>query len=158
MTLRARFMVKFQTDPITKCWQWTANKHWSGYGRILTGSRIDGSRRYVGAHRVAWELFRGAIPEGLCVCHHCDNPSCVNPDHLFLGTLADNCKDRSQKGRNAVALGERNGNAKLSRDQVQEIRRRYSDRGVTQKQLGREFGVSRVQIGKIVNGKLWKHI
>jgi hypothetical protein len=78
------------------CWEWTAAKRRFGYGAM----NIAGVQ--MGAHRIAWELFNGPIPDGLHACHHCDNPSCVNPSHIFLGTHADNMADRKAKGR---ALG-----------------------------------------------------
>lgn len=86
-------------DPFTKCWNWIGSKR-NGYGRLIIGSRTLGTRRSVSAHRYSFEIFKGAIPNELFVCHHCDNPSCVNPDHLFVGTRQDNVDDRERKGRN----------------------------------------------------------
>lgn len=76
------------------CWEWTGLKHPTGYGRV----QWDGSGGY--AHRAVWVIKYGAIPDGMHICHRCDNPGCVNPDHLFLGTVADNMHDRDNKGRN----------------------------------------------------------
>ena len=78
------------------CWEWTASKTGSGYGKIMYNGRLQG------AHRVALMLEGTEIPNGICVCHHCDNPSCVRPDHLFLGTHADNTRDMMEKGRHGT--------------------------------------------------------
>jgi hypothetical protein len=78
------------------CWEWVGSKR-NGYGRIIIGSRTDGTRKSMSAHRVSYELKYGEIPEGMEVCHKCDNPCCVNPDHLFLGTRQDNIDDRVRR-------------------------------------------------------------
>lgn len=137
------------------CWPWLGSTR-HGYGNIGVGSRVDGSRRVVSAHRVAWELTHGPIPDGLWVLHRCDNPSCVRPTHLFLGTPQDNVDDMLAKGRHRALAGEQHKSAKLTTSQVNEIRARYSREKANGKELAAEFGVSNVMIYRIVNQKSWK--
>jgi hypothetical protein len=134
-------------DKSGECWMWVGSKT-KGYGQI----RVDG--KTVRAHRFAYEAYVGEIPNGFLVCHSCDVPSCVNPDHLFLGTNADNLADCGEKGRQS--RGERHNTAKLSESQVGEIRSIYPLK--TQKELAEMFGVYPSAICKIVNRKTWKHI
>ena len=91
------------------CWEWTAARQTNGYGRIMHNGRPTA------AHRVAWELVNGPIPEGMSVLHRCDNRICVRPEHLFLGTYKDNSDDKIAKGRARYATGDRNGNSKVAR-------------------------------------------
>lgn len=91
-------------DKSGECWEWTAARQPSGYGKMVVGSRLDGSRRFPPSHRLAWELTHGPIPQGLHVLHHCDNPPCCNPAHRFLGTDADNAADKVAKGRQATGV------------------------------------------------------
>ncbi len=108
------------------------------------------------AHRFSWELHNGPIPKGFCVLHRCDNPPCVRPDHLFLGTHLENIRDMVKKNRGYDRHGEKNPRAKLTERKVIEIRRRY-ELGETQESLGREYGFVQAYISQIVLRKIWKN-
>lgn len=147
-TIQERFEAKFTKSD--GCWEWNAGKFPDGYGALRIAGRAQLS------HRVAYQLYVGEIPDGMCVCHRCDNRKCVNPDHLFLGTQADNIHDCENKGR-GVHLGlsgEKNANAKLVEAQVIEILAKHANgaRGVD---LAKEYGVSRANISLIVCGRAW---
>lgn len=132
------------------CHEWVGDRHeLMGYGRL----RRDGRRLL--AHRYAWELAHGPIPEGMCVLHSCDNPPCCYVPHLFLGTKADNNADKVAKGRNVAPRGEANGHALLTSEQVAEIRRRYAAGGISQKALGLEYGVTQSCIWGVVNERTY---
>ena len=148
------------------CWLWTATRL---SGKFAYGIFRIGSRNQT-AHRVAWQLTYGPIPIGMCVLHRCDNPPCVNPQHLFLGTEADNVRDCENKGRGnhpagalngkhthpeSRAHGERNGRAKLTGQNVEEIRCLYASGGHTHRSLARQFGVQRSTIYRLLNGMAW---
>lgn len=151
--LLERFLAKI--NKTERCWLWTGSFNSGGYGVIWTG------KRKTLASRVAWELFKGPIGDNLCVLHNCpdgDNPACVNPEHLFLGTKGDNNTDRAEKGRNKDQKGEKNEQAILTEFQVLEIRARYAAGGVTQRSLAKEFGVHFAGISDIINRKNWRHI
>jgi hypothetical protein len=132
------------------CWEWVGRKHKFGYGVIV----VDGKSKR--ASRVVWELTNGTIPEGLEVCHKCDNPPCVNPSHLFLGTHADNMKDMVKKGRVNALCGENNINAKLTWSQVSEIREvlKSYHHGLY-RELARKYGVDQKIIHCIRDNKIW---
>lgn len=134
------------------CWLWTGAKDHDQYGRFRVGDEMKA------AHRISWELCYGGIPDNFHVLHRCDNPACVNPDHLFLGTHQDNMKDKQNKHRLPQQKGNSNNNAKLTEDQVKEIREKYSDRKTPLKEIALLYGVTRHTIGDILLGKLWKHI
>lgn len=145
MTYQDRFEANIARVPFHECWEWTASLRGDGYGAFKIG------KKQWGAHRLAWVLAHGEIPDGMCVCHHCDNKACVRPDHLFLGTNADNMKDLARKGGRA---GERNPNASLESAQVDEIRR-LSDAGVSTGEIASRFGVEKPAIWKIIHRKRW---
>lgn len=133
------------------CREWQGGCDRFGYGRIM----IDGKRKL--AHRVVWELENGPIPDGMCILHRCDNPKCNLVSHLFLGTKSDNAKDRNDKGRNGyrVSLGERNGNSRLTKDDVDGIRRDYAS-GESQVNLSRKYGTSDSNVARIVLNQTWR--
>ena len=132
------------------CWIWTASTFPNGYGQI----RMDG--KHYGTHRLAWILTNGSIPDGLFVCHKCDNKLCVNPKHLFLGTMMDNYADMKQKGRQA--RGDRNANAKLTDHKIREMRRIYKSGGISLRSLATQFGVTFSPTQRIIRGEAWKHV
>ncbi len=131
------------------CWLWTAYCSPRGYGTF----RRAGKNRL--AHRVAWELIHGHILKGLLVCHHCDNPPCVNPAHLFLGTNTDNTQDSIRKGRKAI--GEANSN-RFTEEDILNIRRLYAQGGISQTALANTYNTSQQYISHIVNRHFWTHI
>lgn len=156
-----RFMRKLRIDKETGCWIWTAAANKLGYGNFHLPELSGSSRTVIKAHRAVWLIFRGPIPEGLGVCHHCDIPACCNPNHLFLGTHAENMRDAASKGRNGaqrqpeIRNGERNPAAKLTPSQVDEIRDLYAAGGISQPQLARRFGVGQSQINRILLRQSW---
>lgn len=173
----ARFWSKVNKDGPTMphmespCWVWKAYKNKAGYGQIKKG-RINYQ-----SHRIVWIITNGPIPHdssyhGVCVCHRCDNPSCVNPDHLFLGGHKENMLDREEKGRNntssalmalklqpeCLARGEAHGRAKITAVKVLAMRACYASGGITQRQLVVQFGVCLASVNKIILRKTWKHL
>ena len=149
----ARFWSK--VDRGTGCWTWTGHLHRNGYGYFHIGSYE--TRKALLPHRVSWELAFGPIPVGLCVCHRCDNRVCVNPDHLFLGTHAENLADMRAKGRSPgppVLRGAAHGRAKLTEDQVHAIRKGYAS-GKRIADLVSEFGSHKSTIWRIVHNRGW---
>lgn len=132
-------------EPNTGCWLWLGRAQ-KGYGYV---SRDGKNLR---AHRLSFEAYKGAIPDGYYVCHKCDTPACVNPDHLFLGTPGDNMRDMSRKGRGTYPPGEANGRSKLTAAQVVAIR---ADNR-TQQAIADEHGVARSVISEIRSGKAWR--
>jgi hypothetical protein len=136
------------------CREWRGAKHRQGYGQLRVGGRVQL------AHRVAWEEAHGPIADGLHVCHRCDNPSCVNIDHLFLGTHLENMRDRQSKGRTRLppkATGSQCAWAKLGDHDVVLIRL-LVDLGVKQPKVAALFGVSQTMVSGIHLRKTWKHV
>ena len=148
MNVIDRFMSK--VDKSGDCWIWMARKTPQGYGRF------GYERRNWLAHRVSHALFVGPV-DGLQVLHKCDNPSCVNPAHLFLGTNADNVADKVAKGRQSCLKGENGGNVKLKTQDVLSIRSMYSA-GVSDRELASRYGVSRHHVWAIATRKAWRHV
>jgi hypothetical protein len=164
---KGRFWEKVKLAAKGVCWERQAGlDKKNGYGKFGVPGGWDR------AHRVAWRLVHGEIPKGMFVLHECDNPKCVNPNHLYLGTKKDNAQDRERRGRgnHAVGLrygrhthpgqtrGAKNGRAKLDEHGVQELLRRHFKQGVTKAELAREYSLSKTTVGHIVSGKLWPHV
>lgn len=163
--MRATILANVAAVPFSGCHIWMRSCMANGYGQI----GYQGRNEY--AHRVAYALFKGTIPNGMSVLHRCDVRCCVNPDHLFLGEAIDNVRDMMNKGRQRFhwkpgqasynkgkpgMRGERHPNAKLTAEQVGEIRRRYQQ-GQTQKQLAKAFNTSQPNVSSIIRNAIWSH-
>lgn len=132
-----------------ECWLWIGARAKNGYGRLYIHPD-----KQVSAHVFSYILHKGKIDSGLCVCHTCDVKSCVNPDHLWLGTSSDNIADKVKKGRQT--MGETQWFSKLKKNQVWEIRKMYLTGQYTHRELGKLFSISENNIGDIVRNKTWK--
>jgi hypothetical protein len=152
---RERFWDYVSKDPETGCWVWTAKKSESGYG-ILSSHGEDKAETAI-ASRLSWILATGSSPGRFFVCHRCDEPSCVNPDHLFLGTHQDNMDDMISKNRGRWARGEDGGQSKLKEGDVRFIRQERA-RGVTYADLARRFLVHEQTVKNACVGKTWRHV
>ena len=150
-----RFWTK--VDKSGECWEWTANLYSNGYGQFyLNGTMVLSHRlSYVMNHPLTIDLWKH---REIFVCHRCDNPRCVNPAHLFLGTHTDNMKDMVAKGRGKQVKGEKHGRSKLTETDVREIRTKYANGGVSQRQLALEYSVPHSSICVLINRKTWSHI
>lgn len=151
MPINERFDMKVEIRTGSDCWWWTGNKNLRGYGHFRVNLNT------VGAHRFSYERYNGKIPDGMLVCHKCDNPSCVNPEHLFAGTYKDNMADMYSKNRNNTVFGEHVGTSKLTGNKVIEIREMLAA-GQTQSSIAEAFDVSQASISHINTEKKWKHI
>lgn len=134
------------------CYNFLGHLNDDGYGRI----RKDGKLVFV--HREIWLKHNGEIPKDMCVCHECDNPKCLNIEHLFLGTHADNMADRKKKGRCSDNKGEKNPSVKLTEQQVRDIKMRISLGKDACYAIAREYGVTGETILHIKNGRSWRHV
>lgn len=155
LPLEERLKSMATVNPKSGCWEWQGYKR-NGYGRTIIGSRKDGTRKFVAAHRIAYEVWNGEIPEGYEVCHKCDNPSCINPDHLFVGTRQDNIDDRERKGRNVVKLGEEQARSKLTKKTVKDARWERAYKGTPFQQLADRYGVSKKTMQNAIKGVTWR--
>jgi len=157
---REKFWRKVKIGKPDECWMWLGRffNDGEGYGQIKlwAGNKEKNVRYRFRAHRVAYFLTHQHLPDNLCVCHTCDNTSCVNPDHLFLGTNRKNIQDRTNKKRDAK--GEQHGMHKLTTKQVQRIRHLRATKGLPYSMLGEMFGVSTTHAGFIVRRVSWKHL
>jgi len=155
MLTRDRFWSKVEIRGPDECWEWMGAKSDKGYGRFWVNDQMWA------ATRVAFILAHVEIPGGLLVLHTCDNPGCVNPDHLYAGTHKDNHLDMVTRNRaptpNSMP-GETNPGSKLTARGVKDIRKRYAAGGILQRQLAEEYGVAQTNISFIVRGEHWKHI
>lgn len=145
--MSARFWDR--VDRAGDCWVWTGSTNKNGYGWFWWNGKNQRS------HRVAWELTHGPIESDVKVLHTCDNPTCVNPDHLYPGTDADNMRDKVERGRQTK--GEDVNTAKLTRGDVVELREAYAS-GISMVVLCERFAVSKSQVCRIVRGQSWKHV
>lgn len=155
-TLRELFNARWKPD-VSGCHLWTGSISSQGYGIITRGNNTVG-RQHFAAHRISWELCNGAIPHGIAVLHKCDVTRCVNPEHLFLGTQADNMRDMDAKGRrrNSPMPGEANGFSKLTEARVREARKLRAA-GWIYKDIAARLGVSTSAAFDVCN-RSWKHI
>lgn len=145
-TLEDRFLKKI--NKTSSCWLWTGSKTRGGYGNIR--AKVNSKWTMRRSHIVSYELYKGPV-NGLQVCHSCDTPSCVNPDHLWLGTAKENADDMVSKGRNKISVTR----SKITHLDAESIRRLYS-KGVLQKDIAALFGIARNTVSTIVNNKRWK--
>lgn len=140
---------------INGCWEWQGKLSKDGYGSFQKS--IDGIKTEVRAHRKSYEIFKGEIPKGMQVCHTCDNPSCCNPEHLWLGTSRENTQDSFKKNRRPTTKKRADAAGKLKEEQVIEMRELYKQ-GVSQKELQEKYGLSQSQVSGILTYRFWRHI
>ncbi len=153
--LEERFWSKVKRAGPDDCWEWQAGKTYDGYGSF------GGVKGATTAHRMSYILRFGPIPEGMCICHRCDNRICVNPDHFFLGTPVENTADMDRKGRRKSPgnqQGSHNSASKLTEDLVKEIRASYAAGGVTTLALAEKYHVTRPLISKVINNHIWNYL
>jgi hypothetical protein len=147
-----RFWSKVLQPDTDSCWPWIGARFANGYGRVRTSRSTT-----VTAHRLAFTLTYGQIPDGLVICHKCDNPPCCNPSHLFAGTHLDNVHDCIQKGRRARLEGEQHPMARLTEETARSVRVRYQS-GEPSKVIASDVGVTPQMVWAIATGRSWRHL
>lgn len=147
MMVLERLLSKVKVDDATGCWNWTGCKLNTGYGQMWAYGRARST------HRLSYELHRSPLPEGVQLCHRCDNRACVNPDHLFIGTNAENMADKVAKGRQARGVGI--AQSKLTENDVIAIR---AAKDISQTLIAEQFGVSSGLISLVLSKKIWRHV
>lgn len=145
-----RFESKIELIPFSECWWYMGGLGWNGYGQF------HAKGKNVRAHRYAYSQYVGDIPDGCLVCHSCDNPSCVNPAHLWLGSPQENMADKKQKGRAYTPCGEDSPLSKVTEEDVMVIKRMYRD-GVRQTAIAAEYGIAQSTVSAICTGTNWSH-
>lgn len=153
-SLSERFASKWVPEPNSGCWLWNSTVNTDGYPILCSPRQQLRKPERIRAHRAAWIIYKGEIPQGMQVCHKCDTPLCVNPDHLFVGTSRDNNRDRQAKGRGADVKGIKSPVAKLSEADVLSIRKDCRSQSV----ISREFGITQATVSKIKLRQRWSHL
>ena len=151
MELAEKLLSNYIPEPNSGCWLWTGGTNSYGYGRVCHHSKV------MVASRAAYAVFRGAIPDGGSILHRCDTPSCINPDHLFVGTQADNMRDMAAKKRQRPRRGRQNPNAKLCEEAVRQIRAQRNE-GLTYRAIAEFFGVTEQTVFAVMTKRLWGHV
>lgn len=147
-----RFWDRVEIKGPDECWPFLGRKQHKGHGEIYYMGR------YCSAHRISWELTNGPIPEGKWILHHCDNPPCCNPKHLYPGTALDNARDACERHRWPDRRGSNNNAAKLTESQASEIRRLYASGKEIQERLAVRFGVGQGAISAVINRKTFQNV
>jgi len=151
-TLEQRFWQKVDKRSDDECWEWTASTNIHGYGQLWIRNT------FIVASRASWIVHFSYIPDGLCVCHRCDNRKCVNPNHLFLGTHQDNSNDMKKKGRSLNQKGENNHATKLTDNDILNVRKMWVSGKHRQKEIMGIFNLSRVSLWRIISYRTWKSV
>jgi len=151
-TVKNRFYYYTTIPNENGCMEWTGARDRKGYGMLMV------NHKHVLSHRLSYQLFKGEIPKGMCICHTCDNTKCVAPDHLWCGTQKENILDRLNKGRSARQSGEKNAASTLTDSQAIEIKKLLNTTNMTQVDIAKKFNVEKKVVWRIKNNISWKHL